>query len=119
MDKIAVRKAEVAELVMASFPEYKGRKFAIGIRESVYVDRAWGGGSREEIVALTNPTGGFWEGHYPIADIMQAPCGTLPLKPSAVYAVHTMFCGRDMGLTFYVHPQSPYLPRMIAERTGT
>jgi len=111
MNKITVRKAEVVELVEASFPDYKGRKFAIEISESVYVDRAWGGGSREEIVALTNPSGTFWETHYPMVDVMQAPCGNLPLKPGAVYVVHQIFCGRDMGLTFHVHPQSPYLPR--------
>ena len=112
---ITVRKAEVAELLAAAFPEYRGRKFKVAVSESVYVDRAWGGGSRERIVALTNPTGTFWEAHYPIVPIMQAPCGNLPLDQNAVYAVHSIFCGKDTGVTFHVHPQSAYLPKMIAQ----
>jgi hypothetical protein len=112
--RIRVRKVEVAEVLAASFPGYAGRTFHVEVCESVYVDRMWGGGSRDQIVALTRGESG-WERHAPAVPAMQAPCGTLPLDPRAVYAVHTIFCGKDMGVTFHVHPASPFLPRMLPE----
>ena len=111
---ITVRKAEIAELIAAAFPEYRGRTFKVVVAESVYVDRMWGGGSRQEIKACTTEDGA-WVAHSPTVSAMQAPCGSLPLDPRAVYAVHSIFCGKDTGITFHVHPQSPYLPKMLGQ----
>lgn len=111
---IAVRKAEVAELLAVAFPEYRGRKYKVEIAETVWIDRIGGGGSYDEIVALYQDKGA-WFGARPVVSEMTAPCGYLPLERRVIYAVHSMFCGKDIGVTFHVHPQSPYLPKMIAQ----
>jgi hypothetical protein len=113
---ITVRKAEVAELLAAAFPEYRGRMYQVYISESVYVDRIGGGGSRDEIIALyLDHDTGEWRGMRPEASEMKAPCGYIATKPHVIFAVHSTFCGKDTGVTFHVHPSSPYLPKMIAQ----
>jgi len=113
---ITVRKAEVRELLAAAFPEYRGRKYKVEIAETVWIDRIGGGGSSDEIVALYQDNDiGMWCTARPTVSEMQAPCGYLPIKPELIYAVHSMFCGRDIGVTFHVHPRSPYLPKMLAQ----
>ena len=110
---ITVRKAEIAELLAAAFPEYRGRKFKVQVSETIWIDRMGGGGSHQEIIALTYSEGYQWIANQPKVSVMDAPCGVLPIDPRVVYAVHEMFCGQDMGITFHVHPQSLYLPRCI------
>ena len=113
---ITVRKAEVAELLAAAFPEYRGRKFKVEIAETVWVDRMGGGGSYAEIIAIyLDHDTREWRGVKPTLSEMEAPCGYIATKPHLIYAVHEMFCGKDAGVTFHLHPSSPFLPKMIAE----
>jgi hypothetical protein len=104
-------KREVADILKASYPDYTGRKFNIIVRDQIWVDRIGGGGSRDEIKAV-----GFVDGRWiavsPETSVLDTPCGYLTLSPEAIYAVHSFFCGNDCGITFYVSPQSSYLPKM-------
>ena len=111
---ITVRKAEIAELLTAAFPEYRGRKFKVEMTDRLWVDRIGGGGSADEIIALTHD-GARWLAQVPVLSKMSAPCGYLSTRPEVILVVHTWFCGKDMGVTFHVHPASPFLPKMIAE----
>ena len=54
MNTIKVRRAEVAPLVAATFPAYKGRTFRVQIAEKVGLyDINWFGGSRSQYRAAT------------------------------------------------------------------
>lgn len=109
---IKVRKAEVKDLVAVSFPEYTGRKFKVVLEETVWVDRVGGGGSKAEVIAVTHD-GERWLAQSPVLSTLQAPCGYLSTRPDVILVTREMFCGQDVGLTFHVHPQSPYLPKML------
>lgn len=114
MTTIKVSKKDVVALVNASFPKYTGRKFSVNVADRIWVDRIGGGGSWEEIKAL-GFVNGQWIAVSPETSVMEAPCGYLTLSPAVIYAVHAQFCGRDAGITFNVHPQSEYLPKMLPE----
>jgi hypothetical protein len=68
----------------------------------------WSGGSRELFHAIDFATGE----HASIPGQTAAPWDgarrelTVPIKPGFAIVEHSMFCGKDMGLTFYLHPDN-------------
>ena len=89
-------------ILTASFPDYRGRTFRIE-RETgpVRVTSSWVGGSRDyfafvrlaDMAALPVPTNGnMFVGGLPAVEI---PTG-------CVLVEHSIFCGRDHGITFHV-----------------
>ena len=89
-------------ILAASFPDYTGRKWRIE-RESgpVAVTSSWDGGSRDyfafvrlaDMAALPVPTNGnMFVGSLPAVEI---PSG-------CVLVEHSIFCGKDHGVTFHV-----------------
>jgi len=109
-----VRKSEVNEILKATFPNYKGRKFHVDFSEKIWVDRIGGGGSFEK-VCIAFHDGKKWVSKNPEVSKLEAPCGYLTIHPMFIYAVHSIFCGSDMGIRFYVHPSSNYKPIMIGQ----
>jgi hypothetical protein len=100
---------------------YDGRKFSAEITESVVIPATaglWDGGSREyyKLVQLS-------DGHViPFPGQNAAPWdprqeNEIRIKPGYVVVCHSIFCGKDMGLHFYVHPQNAtaLLPAPSAE----
>lgn len=90
---------------------YTGRQFKAIITDSITVPQdagVWGGGSRDTYRFVELSTG------RSIASPCQktAPWDSTrqefnaPLPPGIAMVEHTMFCGKDLGLTFYVHPDS-------------
>lgn len=88
---------------------YAGARFKAEPCESVYIPSdagLWSGGTRDSYSAIELATGrtspvGFqntspWNNERKEASV--------PLKPGMAIVKHSMFCGKDMGLTFYVHP---------------
>jgi hypothetical protein len=103
-----ISKAEVKDILNATFPEYSGRKFRVEARQSIWIDRIGGGGS-QDIPKLAGMDGtGKWAAYIPTVPTMQAPCGTFPIPLTAVVAVHSYFCGKDAGVTFYYHPEGQW-----------
>jgi hypothetical protein len=90
---------------------YAGKKFQAEVCEQVFIssqDGIWDGGSRttyQMIEAHTSRT-------IPISDNMSAPWNaarkdqTVKLEPGYIVIAHSIFCGKDMGLKFYVHPSN-------------
>ncbi len=101
---------------------YNGKHFKARVCETVTVPAdagLWSGGSRETYKAVELATGR----EVPAANHSSAPWNagrqdrTITLQPGMAVVCHSMFCGKDMGLTFYVHPQNAatLLPAPAAE----
>lgn len=99
---------------------YTGRQFTAEVCESVTIPidaGLWSGGTRERFAAFNLMTGESMA--LPGQD--KAPdetrrAYTAPLQPGLVIVRHSHFCGKDHGLTFFVHPTNAaaMLPAPIA-----
>lgn len=103
---------------------YQGNKFKAVVCESVTIPAdagLWSGGSRDTYTAIEFTTGKT----VPVVEHNAAPWDgsrrdiPVTLKPGFAVVRHSMFCGTDMGLTFYVHPANAtaLLPAPSAELT--
>jgi len=89
---------------------YSGKKFQAQIVTSVTVPShagLWDGGSRDTYRLIDMATGE----EIPASDNMSAPWDPrkdreIVLKPGYAVVRSCMFRGKDMGLTFYVHPDN-------------
>lgn len=119
-DMINVSRADVATIVNATFPGYRGRKIRIGAREKISLhDVNWGGGSKNEYRAVTlegQPLGSSakyaamapWSHH--------AEGAILPIPEGACIVEHSIFCGKDIGLRIYVNPAD--MPKLLPAPTA-
>ncbi len=115
MNRIKVKKAEIAALLKGSFPEYKGRKFYIVAAENIRLDNLnWDGGSRQSYRAVTLEGKAIGNGaafNMPHPSDNKAEGSTVSIPPGAVVAKEAIYCGRECGITFYIHPAD--MPRLI------
>lgn len=90
---------------------YNGRKFSAVVTDSVTIPAQagnWGGGSRDTYKLVNVETGAAMDA----SDNISAPWDSgrqdrvVNLRPGFAVILHSMFCGKDMGLTFYVHPEN-------------
>lgn len=96
MQTIKVRKTEVAPLVVATFPDYKGRRFSVRVANQVRLDDLnWSDGTRSQYRActLTGERLGSTDRYNAMApwDRNQIEGQTLPLVPGAAVVKHTIF----------------------------
>jgi len=101
--------SDVQAMARRAFPDYGGRKFKLDYSgRPVNVTSYWDGGSRDYYVALDLATGRTLpvpQNGTPFDGGPVAPDG-VSVPPGYIIAEHSIFCGKDMGLTFYVHPDS-------------
>ena len=90
---------------------YTGKKFkAVVCTEMTVPSDAgiWGGGSRDKYFAICFETGE----HVAFPGQQSAPWDAsrqdrvVKLESGFAVVCHSLFCGKDMGLTFYVHPDN-------------
>ena len=88
---------------------YSGKRFQAEPAENVTIPShagLWDGGSRTTYSAIELATGKA----VPVSDNMSAPWSdkrqdlTVPLRAGFAIVKHSIFSGKDMGLTFFVHP---------------
>ena len=106
----------VKALAQAAYPAYGGRIFKFEARDSVALSGSyWDGGSRSSYVGINLETRKSVA--VPQFDPPQfgGPIETpkVVLRPNFAIVEHSFFCGKDMGLTFYIHPSDA--PQMITE----
>jgi len=106
----------VQRLAQAVFPSYRGRKFSFEVADKVALTGTyWDGGSRSSYggVNLSN----FQAASLPQFDPPQhgGPIQTpeVEVQPGMAVVEHSIFCGRDTGITFYVHPSDA--PQLLPE----
>lgn len=108
---IKLKKAQVREILKATFPDYKGRKYKIEFTEQVRLhDTNWSGGTKNEYVAIgtngqtSRPTvGAPWDNQVE-GQVIELPAHIMIVK-------HHFFCGSDMGITIYANPC--HLPKYL------
>jgi hypothetical protein len=90
---------------------YTGKKFHAILTEEISIPSdagLWSGGSREQYYLVEISTGRSIptpsQGTAPWDKARHSYQGTLPEGVALV--CHSMFCGKDMGLTFYVRPDA-------------
>lgn len=115
MQSVKVRKTDVAQIVQATFPAYRGRKIRIEPRKSVHVcGLNWDGGSRSQYRGCTltgRPTGSLDRYNQRAPWDNPAEGQSLELVPDVALVRHSIFMGKDTGLTIYVHPDS--MPKLL------
>lgn len=109
----------VQQICRAAFPSYGGRTLKIRVSESeIHLDSSWSGGSRSLYVAVKLAT---LEAQAPTVDTSNpftaANRATAKPQNGVVIVEHSMFCGKDAGLTIHVNPldAAPMLPASTVE----
>jgi len=103
----------IQKIVKATYPDYRGRKFRLSTSIPSRLDSYWSGGSRSYYAFYELATGKtfsvssnhpLFEKHNP-RDLDGLPDGIVLVK-------HSIFCGKDMGITIYANPAqlTPLLP---------
>lgn len=89
---------------------YHGRSYKVTVSERVTCNSHWDGGSRDYYKVLaangeqvTIPQNGTMFDHIatPVVE----------LTPGIIVAEHSIFCGKDMGITLYIH--ASVLPKFL------
>lgn len=90
---------------------YTGKTFKAIVGVDVFIPAdagTWSGGSRDVYHALEINTGR----QVSVTDTFSAPWDDsrkdkrIDLRPGFAIVRHTIFCGKDLGLTFFVHPDN-------------
>lgn len=108
MQTIHLEPAQVPAILRAN---YSGKKFKAQVCESVSIPSdagLWCGGSRDSYSAIELASGN----QLPLPGQESSPWNAarrehiVTLKPGFAIVRHTTFSGKDMGLTFYLHPDN-------------
>lgn len=107
MESITLTRKQAQPIIDRAFPSYSGRKIRVCITEAVVLhDLNWSGGTKNTYVAMRtddlavvdlgamgdiHPAFNGWEGMR------------IPLRTGFCLIQHSHFCGKDCGLTIYVH----------------
>lgn len=104
---IKVNKSIILDLLSLTFPEYTGKKFFIKIVTDITFNNLhWGGGTRNVYCAIS------LENNVAKEVLVDSPWNctiegaTVKLPPGVIVAEHSIFLGKDMGITFYVNPEN-------------
>lgn len=106
-----VKKAQVKDILAATFPGYKGRTFKVEFAPTVtFHDTNWGGGSRNKYIAVKSD-GRTAMLHVPAPWVNTIEGKTIDLPKDVLMVKHTVFCGKDLGITIYASPV--HLPKWL------
>jgi len=113
---ITLTRKQAMPIIKASFPTYNGRKIKVMVNTQVHLsDLNWSGGTRSEYKFIGA------NGRVAMADNSTHPWynrqegAVIELKSGTYCVEHTIFCGKDLGLTVYIHPDDmpKFLPAPI------
>ena len=103
--KISYADPRIKEIINACFPDYRGRKVRVTNYIPSRLDSWWDGGSRDYFVFYQPQTRKVFHVHsnHPIFEPNQPKTVNPEAIPEDVLLVkHTIFCGRDIGITIHV-----------------
>lgn len=104
---VKTNKQAVKPVLALTFPEYKGKKFQVSYATKItFSDTNWGGGSKNTYKAVKRTEGQVIVGKFtpaaPWNNLIEGQ--TFPIPEDVIVVEHTVFCGRDLGITFHMHP---------------
>jgi hypothetical protein len=94
----------IAKIINATFPDYRGRKIKIrawkGPRK---LDSWWDGGSRDYFALVSISTGQVaqMESNHPFYEANKNLNGMFDLPPLCLLVQHSIFAGKDIGITIF------------------
>lgn len=97
----------VRKIIEATFPNYNGRKIKMRAYKPRELHSYWSGGSRDYFALINIQTGsvGHMESNHPFFEAQRSPIGNkFILPPLCILVMHTIFSGKDLGLTLYINP---------------
>lgn len=114
MNAIKLTRKQAQPILKATFPDYNGRKIRLVYAEKItFSDTNWGGGSRNKYMGYRLDTAK--------AEMFNAPApwnnpvegATVEMPLNGVVVCHSHFCGQDVGITIYVHPD--HAPKLLTQ----
>lgn len=109
-----VTRKEIAPLVDACYPDYKGRKFSVAAAKTYALTNYWDGGSRCYCVAYDLATGKKADALNATANPFRSEAhGVIEIPVGIVIVERSIFMGKEAGVTIYVRPENlaKLLPR--------
>jgi len=103
MNVIELAKKDVPKMLLAAFPEYRGRRFRIYEATSYYPQNYWDGGSRNYFKLCNLQTG---EMNAPLPEVanpfQKIAHSSFEIPAGYCVVEYSIFCGKDLGISFYV-----------------
>jgi len=104
---------EILKIVNKCFPSYNGKKFQLSTNIPTEIHSYWDGGSKTSYVFYQLATSAIYPVHsnHPMFESNQ-PNRLKELPKGIIIVAHTIFCGKDMGITIYANQDdlTPMLP---------
>ena len=107
METLKVTRKQAKSLLERTFPDYNGRKFRVRFAETVtFYDLNYSGGTRNEYAAVKSDGESVALDGFNRAAPWNNPAegSTVRLPVDVAIVEHSDFCGRDLGITIYLHP---------------
>lgn len=105
--KVSRSDRAIRPLILACFPEWKGRKARVCVATHYQMMDYWDGGSRCYVRAYDLATGRIAD---PNRDALNPYRGqahaNVPIPDGIALVEHQIFCGKDAGITIHVTPAS-------------
>jgi hypothetical protein len=110
-EKVSKANPMVKRLLAATFPEWKGRKVKVCLWKGPQrLQNYWDGGSRSYYVAV-RVTDGAVSNFGTDNPFVQSSHADVDLPSGVILVEHSIFMGKDSGVTIWVNPQD--LPPML------
>ncbi len=114
MDEIRISYADprVKRVIQDCFPAYRGRKVRLSTYIPKQIDSYWDGGSRDYFCWYQPTTRKIFHVHsnHPFFEANQPRVINEETIPEDVLLVeHSIFCGKDVGITIHVKPDQTKL----------
>lgn len=112
---------DVIKIAKIAFPSYNGKRFQVEAGRPTSLPCYWEGGSKDNwcfVDMATHKTRDVATNH-PLFEPDRPSVVPADLPENVAIVKHAIFCGKDMGLTVYVHPNAitPFLPAPAPELT--
>lgn len=105
--KVSRSDESIKTILSKTYPEWKGRKVFVLAATSYQMSNYWSEGSRNFVKAYSLTKGVAADP----SGIAQTPFhasahARVEIPKDAVLVEHSIFCGKDTGVTIYVHPDN-------------
>lgn len=106
-----VEKQDVADLVKVAYPDYTGRKYQVQTATKYHLSNYWSEGSIN-FAKLAR-----YENGWKVLDAPESTKdpfnkvahATIDIPKNGLVVEHSIFCGKDLGITVYIHPESLFI----------
>ena len=110
---VKLTRKDCKSLLDRSFPYYNGRKLSVEVTDRLTLsDTNWGGGTRNSYVFIREDgaVAPLFPGGVPAPWVNPVEGETFTIPDNVIVAEHVIFCGKDMGVRFYISSGCKTLP---------